>query len=135
MKLNEEMFDWLNDNGRGDIVEAVQEIIDDKVMTKKLMRRHRRPASVQQMIDEIVNFYMQFVTAHHSEIRESLEYSWSCMSLGTIEDYLETVRERRPVKLTDLEIETIFRKHYGSGNFESVKLDFIKDILREAQYK
>lgn len=135
MKLNEEMFDWLNDNCRGDIVEAIQEIIDDKVHRNKLIRRHRRPKDVQAMIDEIVGFYMAFVTHHRGVIQESLEYSWSCMSKETIEEYLDIVRNERQVNLTDKEIEQIFRKHYGGGNFESVKLEFIKDLLRHAQYR
>ncbi len=135
MKLNEEMFDWLNANCRGDIVEAIQEIIDDKVHRNKLMRRHRRPKEVQTMIDEIVGFYMTFVTHHRGVIQESLEYSWSCMSKGTIEDYLDSIREERQVNLTDKQIEQIFRKHYGGSNFESVKLEFIKDLLRHAQYR
>ncbi len=135
MKLNEEMFDWLYDNGRGDIVEAVQEIIDDKVHRNKLIRRHRRPKDVQTMIDEIVGFYMTFVTHHRGVIQESLEYFWSCMSRGSIEDYLESVRDERQVNLTEQQIREIFRKHYGGGNFESVKLEFVKDLLRHAQYK
>lgn len=130
-----EIFDWLNDNCRGDIVDFIQNIIDDKLKRPQLLKIARRPKDIQLMIDEIVDFYMRFVVAHQPEIREHLEYSWSCMSRGTIEDYLETVRERRPVNLTDQEIEQIFRKHYGGGKFEAVKLDFIKDLLREAQYK
>lgn len=135
MKLTEEMFDWLNANGRADIVEAVQEIIDDKVVKAKLMRRHRRPKEVQKMIDEIVAFYMRYVTAFRNEIEESLEYSWSCMSKETIEDYLDTVRERRPIALTEKEIELVFRRHYGGGNFDALKLEFVQDLLREAEYK
>jgi hypothetical protein len=46
-------------------------------------------------IQEIVDFYMQFVTGEHFSIRESLEYFWKCMSDYTIEDYLIVVRERK----------------------------------------
>ena len=58
--------------------------------------KHRKFTKQQEKnIEEIVDFYMQYVTDFHSEIRESLEYSWKCMSDGTIEDYLETVQERK----------------------------------------
>lgn len=130
-----EIFDWLNDNGRADIVDFVQDIIDDKLKRPQLLKIARRPSDIQRMIDEIVDFYMRFVVAHQPEIREHLEYSWGCMSRGTIEDYLETVRERRPVNLTDKEIEQVFRRHYGDGKFDAIKLEFIQDLLREAQYK
>lgn len=130
-----EIFDWLNDNGRADIVDFVQDIIDDKLKRPQLLKISRRPSDIQRMIDEIVDFYMRFVVAHQPEIREHLEYSWSCMSRGTIEDYLETVRERRPVNLTEREIEQVFRRHYGDGKFDAIKLEFIQDLLREAQYK
>lgn len=135
MKLNQEMIDWLNDNGHDDIAEAIQEIIDDKVHREELIKIHRRSKKTQHMIDEIVDFYMRFVVAHQPEIRNHLEYSWSCMSQGTIEDYLETVRERRPVNLTEKEIEQVFKKYYGDSKFDVIKLEFIQELLRKAQYK
>jgi hypothetical protein len=50
---------------------------------------------MEKDIQEIVDFYMQFVTGEHFSIRESLEYFWKCMNDYTIEDYLKTVRERK----------------------------------------
>lgn len=50
---------------------------------------------IQDQIKEIVDFYMDYVTEHKSEIRESLEYSWNCMTDWTIKDYLETVNEHK----------------------------------------
>jgi hypothetical protein len=60
------------------------------------MKRHRKfSEQMEKDIQEIVDYYMQFVTSEHFSIRESLEYFWKCMSDGTIEDYLEIVRERK----------------------------------------
>lgn len=57
---------------------------------------HRQLSDQQKKdIQEIVDFYMQFVTGEHFSIRESLEYFWKSMSDYTIEDYLVVVRERK----------------------------------------
>ena len=55
----------------------------------------RFPKENQEKVVEIVDFYMQYVTDEHYMIREMLEYAWNCMSKWTIDDYLETVRERK----------------------------------------
>ena len=94
---------------------------------------NRRPKQLQKDIREIVDFYMLSVTDYHSEIRESLEYSWSCMSAGTIEDYLEIVRDRTELKISDDEIKQVFRSFYGDGVFDDYKLGFIKAVIRKAQ--
>ena len=58
--------------------------------------KHRKFTKQQEKdIEEIVDFYMQFVTNYQEEVRECYEYFWKCMSDGTIEDYLETVQERK----------------------------------------
>ena len=60
------------------------------------MKKHRKMSEqMEKDIQEIVDFYMQFVTGEHFSIRESLEYSWKCMNDYTIEDYLKIVRERK----------------------------------------
>jgi hypothetical protein len=60
------------------------------------MKKHRKMSEqMEKDIQEIVDFYMQFVTGEHFSIRESLEYFWKCMNEYTIEDYLKTVRERK----------------------------------------
>ena len=60
------------------------------------MTKHRKMSEqMEKDIQEIVDFYMQFVTGEHFSIRESLEYSWKCMNDYTIEDYLKIVRERK----------------------------------------
>ena len=60
------------------------------------MKLNRKLSEQQEKdIKEIVDFYMQYVTDFHSEIEECMKYSWDCMSDGTIEDYLEIVRERK----------------------------------------
>ena len=60
------------------------------------MKRNRKFTEQQEKdIQEIVDFYMQYVTDFHSEIEENIEYSWKCMSDGSIADYLEIVRERK----------------------------------------
>ena len=93
----------------------------------------RRPKQLQKDIREIVDFYMQSVTDYHSEIREGMEYYWSCMSAGTIEDYLEIVRSRRDLKISDEEIEQVFRGYYREGVFDDYKLEFIKAVLLKAK--
>jgi hypothetical protein len=95
---------------------------------------NRRPKQLQKDIREIVDFYMLSVTDYHSEIRESLEYSWSCMSAGTIEDYLDLVRSRVNLDLNDQQIKAIFVRFYGEDAvFDDYKLDFLKEILRVAK--
>ena len=60
------------------------------------MKKHRKMSEqMEKDIEEIVDFYMQFVTKYQEEVRECYEYFWRCMSDGTIEDYLEIVRERK----------------------------------------
>ena len=59
------------------------------------MKNRKFTKQQEKDIEEIVDFYMQYVTGEHDSIRESLEYSWKCMSDGTIEDYLEIVREEK----------------------------------------
>ena len=69
--------------------------------------KHRKISEQQEKdIQEIVDYYMTFVTGEHYSIKEGLEYFWKCMSDYTIEDYLETVRERKlqepkPAKYSD----------------------------------
>lgn len=61
--------------------------------------KHRKFTEQQEEdMEEIVDFYMQYVTGEHSSIRECLEYFWRCMSDGTIEDYAEIVREKKANK-------------------------------------
>ena len=50
---------------------------------------------MEKDVQEIVDFYMQFVTGEHHSIKEYLEYFWKCMNDYTIENYLQTVRERK----------------------------------------
>jgi predicted DNA-binding protein len=58
--------------------------------------KHRKISEQQEKdIQEIVDYYMQFVTGEYHSIRESIEYYWQCMSDYTIEDYLEIVRQRK----------------------------------------
>jgi len=58
------------------------------------MKKHRQfSEQMEKDIQEIVDFYMQYVTGEHRSIREGLEYYWKCMSDYTIEDYLEVARE------------------------------------------
>ncbi len=58
--------------------------------------KHRKFTEQQEKnIKEIVDFYMQFVTKYQEEVEECYEYFWRCMSDGTIEDYLEIVRNRK----------------------------------------
>jgi hypothetical protein len=58
--------------------------------------KHRKFTKQQEKdMQEIVDFYMQYVTGEHYSIRESLEYFWKCMSDYTIEDYAEIVREKK----------------------------------------
>jgi hypothetical protein len=58
--------------------------------------KHRKISEQQEKdIEEIVEYYMQFVTGEYHSIRESVEYFWRCMSDYTIEDYLELVRQRK----------------------------------------
>jgi hypothetical protein len=58
--------------------------------------KHRKISKQQEKdIQEIVEYYMQFVTGEYHSIRESIEYYWQCMSDYTIEDYLEIVRQRK----------------------------------------
>jgi hypothetical protein len=58
--------------------------------------KHRKISEQQEKdIQEIVDYYMQFVTGEYHSIRESVEYFWRCMSDYTIEDYLELVRQRK----------------------------------------
>jgi hypothetical protein len=58
--------------------------------------KHRKISEQQEKdIQEIVEYYMQFVTGEYHSIRESIEYFWRCMSDYTIEDYLEIVRQRK----------------------------------------
>ena len=58
--------------------------------------KHRKFTKQQEKdMKEIVDFYMQFVTNYQEEVRECYEYFWKCMSDGTIEDYVEIVRERK----------------------------------------
>jgi hypothetical protein len=58
--------------------------------------KHRKISEQQEKdIQEIVEYYMQFVTGEYHSIRESIEYYWQCMSDYTIEDYLEIVRQRK----------------------------------------
>jgi hypothetical protein len=58
--------------------------------------KHRKISEQQEKdIQEIVEYYMQFVTGEYHSIRESIEYFWRCMSDYTIEDYLELVRQRK----------------------------------------
>jgi hypothetical protein len=94
---------------------------------------NRRPKQLQKDIREIVDFYMLSVTDYHSEIREMLEYAWSCMSAGTIEDYLELIKDRSELKISDDEIKQVFRNFYGDGVFDDYKLGFIKAVIRKAQ--
>ena len=94
---------------------------------------NRRPKELQKNIREIVDFYMQSVTDYRDEIREGMEYYWSCMSAGTIEDYLEVVRSRRDLSISDDEIRQVFRSFYGDGVFDDYKLEFIKAVLLKAK--
>jgi hypothetical protein len=64
----------------------------------KKMKHRKMSEQMEKDIQEIVDFYMQFVTGEHFSIRESLEYFWKCMNDYTIEDYLKTVRERKASK-------------------------------------
>ena len=58
--------------------------------------KHRKISEQQEKdIQEITDYYMQFVTSEYHTIRECIEYFWLCMSDYTIEDYLQTVRERK----------------------------------------
>jgi hypothetical protein len=58
--------------------------------------KHRKISKQQEKdVQEIVEYYMQFVTGEYHSIRESIEYYWQCMSDYTIEDYLEIVRQRK----------------------------------------
>jgi hypothetical protein len=58
--------------------------------------KHRKISEQQEKdIQEIVDYYMRFVTGEYHSIRESIEYYWQCMSDYTIEDYLEIVRKRK----------------------------------------
>jgi hypothetical protein len=58
--------------------------------------KHRKISDQQEKdIQEIVDYYMQFVTGEYHSIRESIEYYWRCMSDYSIEDYLEIVRKRK----------------------------------------
>ena len=93
----------------------------------------RRPKELQKNIKEVVDFYMQSVVNYQNEIREGLEYYLSCMSVSTIDDYLETVRNRTQLKISDEEIKKVFQKFYGDGVFDDYKLDFIKAVIRKAQ--
>jgi hypothetical protein len=95
---------------------------------------NRRPKQLQKDIREIVDFYMLSVTDYQDEIRDGMEYYWSCMSAGTIEDYLELVRSRRNLSISDAEIEQVFRSFYGEdGVFDEYKLEFIKAVVRKAK--
>lgn len=62
---------------------------------EKITKHRNMSEQMEKDIQEIVDFYMQFVTGEHFSIRESLEYFWKCMNDYTIEDYLKTVRERK----------------------------------------
>ena len=69
------------------------------ILKKANGKKHRKMSKqMEKDIQEIVDFYMQFVTGEHFSIRESLEYFWKCMNDYTIEDYLKTVRERKASK-------------------------------------
>jgi predicted DNA-binding protein len=58
--------------------------------------KHRKISEQQEKdIQEIVDYYMRFVTGEYHSIRESIEYYWQCMSDYSIEDYLEIVRKRK----------------------------------------
>ena len=94
---------------------------------------NRRPKELQKKIRMIVDFYMQSVTDYQDEIREGMEYYWSCMSAGTIEDYLELVQSRRNLSISDDEIRQVFRSFYGDGVFDDYKLEFIKAVLLKAK--
>jgi hypothetical protein len=95
---------------------------------------NRRPKELQKNIREIVDFYMLSVTDYQDEIRDGMEYYWSCMSAGTIEDYLELVRSRRNLSISNAEIEQVFRSFYGEdGVFDEYKLEFIKAVLLKAK--
>ena len=59
------------------------------------MKHRKMSEQMEKDIQEIVDFYMQFVTGEYHSIRESLEYFWKCMNDYTIEDYLQTVREQK----------------------------------------
>jgi hypothetical protein len=60
------------------------------------MKKHRKMSEqMEKNIQEIVDFYMQFVTQYQEEVRDYYEYFWRCMSDGSIEDYLEIVRRRK----------------------------------------
>jgi hypothetical protein len=87
------------------------------------MKKHRQfSEQMEKDIQEIVDFYMQYVTGEHRSIREGLEYYWKCMSDYTIEDYLEVAREGKanmnnePVawidpKELDMAVSTSVTKH------------------------
>lgn len=63
------------------------------------MSKHRKISEqMEKDIQEITDFYMNYVTGEYHTIRESIEYFWKCMSDYTIEDYLQTVRERKAQK-------------------------------------
>lgn len=58
--------------------------------------KHRKFTEQQEKdIEEIVEFYLRYVTDFKNEFAEHLEYFWRCMSDGSIEDYAEIVRERK----------------------------------------
>jgi hypothetical protein len=59
------------------------------------MKNRKISEQMEKDIQEIVDYYMQFVTGEYHTIKESMEYFWKCMSDYTIEDYLQTVRERK----------------------------------------
>lgn len=59
------------------------------------MKRRKISEQQEKDIQEITDYYMTFVTGEYHSIRESIEYFWKCMNDYTIEDYLNTVRERK----------------------------------------
>lgn len=69
-----------------------------EIPTAKGRRGRKVSEQMQQDIEEIVEFYLRYVTDYRSEFAEHLEYFWKCMSDGSIEDYLEIVRERKAQK-------------------------------------
>jgi hypothetical protein len=63
------------------------------------MKRHRKLSEqMEKNIQEIVDFYMQFVTQYQEPVKDYYEYYWRCMSDGSIEDHLQTVRKRKASK-------------------------------------
>lgn len=60
-----------------------------------------RKGEARELIPKIVDYYMNFVVGHEHEFREFLNYYWSCMSTGTLDDYGEMVDKAYNIDLAN----------------------------------